>query len=234
MRSHQRLNDPSLLDMFYILTLWGGGFDWVFSLCWWQIVRGTTFCVYYGLSLVDQCRTWSEESKEFLGLSCPPLFTLPLGVVAGLHSSSGKTWETWGRGLWGLQQPWLAPAANTHQHPLPSIFSSCSLDRQVFILWLSPCLKQQWEHRNAWGLRKGDTLRSCFSLSILRSGETCFVNTHLHTSCYLLHEVSQLANLEKKNLMAASCPVELLLIHTIPLCKSERGSPSVGQVQPCA
>lgn len=34
--------------------------------------------------------------------------------------------------------------------------------------------------------------------------------------------------------MAAVCPAGLLLTHIMPLCESEAGAPSVGQIQPCA
>ena len=39
-------------------------------------------------------------------------------------------------------------------------------------------------------------------------------------------------NLEKRNLMAASCPVGLRLTHIMLLCESEKGAPSVGQMWP--
>lgn len=41
-------------------------------------------------------------------------------------------------------------------------------------------------------------------------------------------------NLEKQNLMAASCPEGLPLTHILLLCASDKDDPSVGQVQPCA
>lgn len=53
------------------------------------------------------------------------------------------------------------------------------------------------------------------------------------TQCFcLLYEGNQLTTLEKRKLMAAGRPAELLQAHSKPLCEADKGAPSLGQRQP--
>lgn len=117
---------------------------------------------------------------------------------------------------------------NKHGYPLPSFLSSCFPGRADLYSFDGSMFKAI----AFFGTRGKNILKLLQPFHFPELQKPALLILISTQSYYLFYEVNQLTNLQKRNPVAADCPVGLLLTHVMPLSESEKGAPPVGQMQP--
>lgn len=117
---------------------------------------------------------------------------------------------------------------NKHGYPLPSFLSSCFPGRAD----LNSFDGSMFKAIAFFGTRGKNILKLLQPFHFPELQKPALLILISTQSYYLFYEVNQLTNLQKRNPVAADCPVGLLLTHVMPLSESEKGAPPVGQMQP--